>query len=107
MKHYLAFIAFAAVSACAVPIPLATTVPEVSPIPDPVPEVNPQSAKERFVAAVEANGCLMTSQNVVTIMDQAVVGQGDLETIIVSLQSEGRAVPDGDAIRVISDTCAA
>lgn len=107
MKHHLALIAFAAVSGCAMPVPVATTTPEVAPISDPVPEVNPQSAKERFVAAVEANGCLMTSENVVTIMDQAVVGQGDLETIIVSLQSEGRAVPDGDAIRVITDSCAA
>lgn len=106
MLRHLTLVSFVALSACVVPIPLPGPVID-TPIPDPVPAPNPMSAKERFVAAVEANGCAMTSQNVVTIMDLATVGQGDLETIIVSLQAEGRAVADGDAIRVITPTCTA
>ncbi|WP_341366721.1 hypothetical protein [Yoonia sp. BS5-3] len=107
MKHYLALACVAALSACAVPIPVSAPVAEPAPIEEPAPVVNPQSAKERFVAAVEANGCLMTAGNVTTIMSQATVGVGDLETIIVALQSEGRATADGANIRVITETCPA
>ena len=106
MLRYLTFASFVVLSACAMPMP--GPGPMTDPVmPDPVPTPNPMSAKERFVTAVEANGCAMTSQNVGAIMDQATVGQGDLENIILSLQAEGRAVPDGDAIRVVSPACAA
>lgn len=107
MVRYIAAASLMGLTACVAPVSVTGpgTVPTIE--PDPVPAPNPQSAKERFVAAVEANGCVMTAQNVRTIMDQATVGTGDLENIIVSLQSEGRATPDGANIRVITDNCVA
>lgn len=109
MIRYVALVSLAGLAACAAPIPVAGPVVAVPvpPEPEPAPAPNPLSAKERFVAAVEANGCVMTAQNVRAIMSQATVGTGDLENIIVSLTNEGRAVPDGANIRVISDTCVA
>ncbi len=106
MIRYVAFASFAGLAACVAPVPVGGPAP-VQVTPDPVPTPNPRSAKERFVAAVEANGCVMTAGNLRTIMDQATVGTGDLENIIVALQAEGRAAADGPNIRVITDTCVA
>ena len=105
MVRYFAAASLLGLAACADPVVVRAPVPTIE--PDPVPAPNPRSAKERFVAAVEANGCVMTAQNVRTIMDEATVGTGDLENIIVSLQAEGRAAPDGANIRVITDNCVA
>ncbi|MEL6841353.1 MAG: hypothetical protein AAFP85_18870 [Pseudomonadota bacterium] len=107
MVRYIACASLIGLTACAVPVPVGGPVVAV-PVPaEPEPAPNPQSAKERFVAAVEANGCVMTAGNVRTIMEQATVGTGDLENIIVALQAEGRAAADGANIRVITDTCVA
>ncbi|MDX8352334.1 hypothetical protein [Cognatiyoonia sp. IB215182] len=107
MVRYVAAISLMGLAACVAPVPISSPTPLPTIEPDPEPAPNPRSAKERFVAAVEANGCVMTAQNVRTIMDQATVGTGDLENIIVTLQAEGRAAPDGANIRVITDTCVA
>lgn len=113
MIRTASILALTALSACAVPIPVAAPAPQ--PIPVPVPEpapvaapviANPNSAKERFVTAVENNGCVMSAQNVNVIMAEATVGPGDLQNIVPALQSEGRAIPDGDMIRVKTPICA-
>ena len=104
-------------SACTVPdfrAPL--TAPQqvpvlVSPTPTPTPlptPVNPASAKERFVQAVEANGCTFSSANSGTILADATLSQGDLGGIITELRTEGRGsiAPDGQGFRLNTGLCA-
>jgi len=62
----------------------------------------PISAKERFVAATEANGCVFNADNVATIMSAAELSAGDLENILTELVDEGRATPSGDAAFAIT-----
>ena len=105
MVRYGAAVSLLALTACAAPLPPRTTAPVA--VPDPAPTVNPRSAKERFVAAVEAKGCVMPAQNLRAIKDQATVETGDIRSIVPALQAEGRATVDGPNIRVITDTCVA
>ncbi len=107
MTRFIAFAAFVGLSACVVPVPAPAPVPGADSVVQLDPAPNPMSAKERFVAAVEANGCVMTASNVPAILDQATVGTSELESIVVALTLEGRVAPDGANIRVITDTCPA
>ena len=62
----------------------------------------PISAKERFVAAAEANGCSLNADNVATVMTEAQLSAGDLENIMLALVAEGRATPAGDSAFTIT-----
>jgi len=69
---------------------------------------DPISAKERFVAAAEANGCSLNADNVATVMSEAQLSAGDLENIMLALVAEGRATPAGDAaFTITTPACAA
>ena len=107
MVRFIALASFVGLSACVAPIPVPAPAPGTDPAAAPVPAPNPMSAKERFVSAVEANGCTMTASNLPTILDQATVGPNELESIIIALTMEGRAAPAGANIRVITDRCPA
>ena len=68
----------------------------------------PLPAKERFVAAVEAQGCVLTNANVGAVLLRAGLVQAEVEPIVAQLNVEGRAQVDGPgAIRVISPACPA
>ncbi len=110
MIRVLTPVAFVVVTACAVPPggmvdPLPD--PDLPPITDPTPVEPPQqTAKARFVQAVENNGCVMTPGNVNTILDQAVIGQDELRSIVPALQADGVVETSGDSsIRVLTSQC--
>ena len=93
-----------ALSACAMPIVIP--MPGPAPAPDPEPMAAPQSAKERFVTSVTANGCMLTSANTDLIMADAVLSREDLARVMTELRSEGRGEIDGQAFRLTSGACA-
>ncbi len=110
MIRHLPLVAFAAMSACAVPIGVRVPAPAPLPVPapEPAPVIIPSSAKERFVSAVEANGCTFNSANSDTILAAATLSEGDLGGILTELRSEGRGsiAPDGKGFRLNTGVCA-
>ena len=100
MIRYLSLLPVLVLSACAVPI----VVPLPAPAPEPIEA--PQSAKERFVTSVAANGCALTSANTDIIMAEAVLSREDLARVMTELRAEGRGEIDGQAFRVTSGVCA-
>lgn len=102
MIRYLTLASCLALSACAVPI----IVPLPAPTPDPEPIQAPQSAKERFVTSVAANGCALTSANTDLVMADAVLSREDLARVMTELRAEGRGEIEGQAFRVTSGACA-
>jgi hypothetical protein len=106
MIRKLTALSFVALSACAMPI--AVPAPSVAPAPAPAPMVNPQSAKERFVAAAEANGCVVNQQTAGAILAVATLSQEDLARVMTELKAEGRGeiAPDGQSFIVTTGGCA-
>lgn len=102
MIRYLTLASCLALSACAVPI----IVPLPAPTPDPEPIQAPQSAKERFVTSVAANGCALTSANTDLVMADAVLSREDLARVMTELRAEGRGEIEEQAFRVTSGACA-
>jgi hypothetical protein len=96
----LALAAMAALSACAPGAP--RPAPPVTPQPAPIP-VTP---KDRLVAAIEAQNCVLTSSNVEAILLDASLTQADLVTLTPQLAAEGRAeVAAEGTIRVLTNNC--
>ena len=82
----------------------AASVPDVTPAPVFIPSTI--APKERLVAAIAANGCLLTASNVSTILTQAQLMQPELRPLTNELAAEGRAEVSGEGtIRVLTDTC--
>lgn len=111
MRNTLIPLACLALSGCAVAIPdfrpmgTASPAPVVAPVA-PVAPAAPMSAKERFVSAAEANGCVLNSGNISTVMTEAELTSGDLQTILPSLVDEGRASPaGGSAFAITTPAC--
>ena len=74
--------------------------------PQPV-GVAAASPEDRLVAAIEAEGCTLTSGNVGGVLLRANLVQADLPGLTTSLASQGRiAATDGSTIRVLSPACA-
>ena len=72
--------------------------------PTPMPAT--LTPKERLVAAIAANGCVLTADNVSTILSQSQVPQADVRALTNELAAEGRAEVSGEGtIRVLTDTC--
>ncbi len=110
MRFALIPVSFLALSACALEIPDFRGGGLTAPAEEPVAAApaSPVSAKERFVAAAEANGCVLNADNVATVMNEAQLSTGDLQNILLSLSSEGRAVPaENDSFRLTTPACAA
>jgi hypothetical protein len=64
------------------------------------------SDKERFVAAIETNGCVINVATIGPIMAQASINQDQLATLTVALQNDGVLAPDGtDTVRLSSNNC--
>lgn len=63
--------------------------------------------KDRLVAAIEDQGCVLTSANVVAVLTQAGLTQDELLRLAPELASEGRAEVSGSgSIRVLTSRCA-
>jgi len=103
MPRRLSFASLFALSACAMPIVMP--LPVMTPAPAPMMEM-PQSAKERFVTSVAANGCALTGANTDKIMADAVLSREDLARVMTELRAEGRGEIDGQSFRVTSGVCA-
>jgi hypothetical protein len=97
----LALVAFAALAACGAP---QSAGPGTS---QPAPQVLPTAQpKDRLVAAIEAQSCVLTSQNVEAILLDANLTQADLVQLTPELAAEGRAeVAAEGTIRVLTDNC--
>ena len=108
MIRHLPLVAVVALSACTVPIRVPAPAPAPIPEPEPAPVINPLSAKERFVSAVEANGCTFNSGNSDAILAAATLSEGDLGGILTELRAEGRGsiAPDGQGFRLNTGVCA-
>ena len=76
--------------------------------PAPAPAPTPLTAKERLVAAIESNGCVLNAGNVGAVLEEATIGQQELLQLAPQLEAEGRASVAGDgAIRVNTAACTA
>jgi hypothetical protein len=87
-----------ALAACAQPVPRA---------PQPVGvAVSASSPQDRLVAALEAEGCELTSANVGAVLLRANLRQADLPALTSQLQAQGRIeATEGSSIRLLSDNC--
>ncbi len=104
MIRRFALLSILGLSACAMPIAMPLPAPVPAPVIAPTPP--PQSAKERFVSSVAANGCTLNSTNTDLIMAEAVLSREDLARVMSELRTEGRGQIDGQSFRVTSGACA-
>lgn len=76
-------------------------------VSQPAPQVLPPAAPmDRLVAAIEAQDCVLTRQNVETILLDANLTQAQLSELTPQLAAEGRAeVAAEGTIRVLTDNC--
>lgn len=121
MIRIASIIALCGLSACAgisdfrpvvtgVRAPAPVTTPVVAPAPAPAPAPVPQptilTAKERLLAAIEAQGCVLNAGNVSNVLAAAVITREDLLQLTPQLQSEGRVeVAGSGGIRSTSANC--
>jgi hypothetical protein len=81
-------------------------VRHATPVPAPASVPVVMAPKERLVAAIAANGCVLTRDNVSAILSQSQVPQADVRALTNELAAEGRAeVSAAGTIRVLTDTC--
>lgn len=75
--------------------------------PPPAPGLASSSSPEdRLVAALEAEGCVLTSANVGAVLVRANLTQAELPALTSALAQQGRIeATDGSSIRVLSDNC--
>lgn len=89
-----------ALSAC-VQLPIMPTTNQSA------PQIQPIAApKDRLVAAIEENGCVLTAGNVDAILLRSNLTTSDLRTLTPELAAEGRAeVAASGTIRVLTERC--
>lgn len=64
------------------------------------------SDKQRLVAAIESNGCVINISTIAAIMSQASINQDQLAALTVELENDGALAPDGtDTVRLSSNNC--
>lgn len=111
MNRILTLAGFSALAACSGGLELPdlrpggdTSAPEVMEAPTVA-----LTAKERLVAAVEAEGCVLDATTINAVLANAQLSTSDLASAAGELEAEGRAVGDQAAgtIRVISPNCPA
>ena len=69
----------------------------------PTPQL---SDKQRLVAAIESNGCVINVSTIAAIMAQASINQNQLAALTVELENDGALAPDGtDTVRLSSNNC--
>jgi hypothetical protein len=78
----------------------------LSPAPTPVGVAATQPPLNRFVAAVEAEGCVFDQSNVGAVLLRANLTQAELPPIIADLEAQGRIeTPSPTQLRILSDNC--
>jgi len=66
------------------------------------------TAKERLIAAAEAQGCVISTDNAASVTTAASVSKEELEAALLALVSEGLAAPNADnALELKTANCAA
>ena len=77
-----------------------------NPPPRPVGAAASATPTDRLVAAMEAEGCVMTNANVGAVLLRANLTQAELTPLVARLQSQGRIEASSDAsLRILSDNC--
>lgn len=85
---------------------LSACAPTMGAPPLPVGQPATASPADRLVAAIETEGCLLTSANVGAVLLRANLTQAELVDLTPQLASAGRAEVSGEGtIRVLSDNC--
>lgn len=75
--------------------------------PQPVGLSASAAPADRLIAAIEAEGCTLTSGNVGSVLLRANLTQADLPGLTDALSTQGRlAATDGSSLRVLSPNCA-
>ena len=105
MRATAPLLCFAALAACASPARFDGSdeafAATVTPPPPPV------AAELRLVSAIESEGCVMTADNVASVLVRANLTQAELTQITPALAQAGRLEVAGDgAIRVLTERCA-
>jgi len=72
---------------------------------EPMSATTPLTAKDRLLAATEANGCVMSPETIPAISQEAIVGPAEIEAIILRLVEDGSLIPEGNAFRANSPAC--
>ena len=66
------------------------------------------TAKERLVAAVETQGCVIDPTTINSVLASAQLSTNDLQSVVPELEAEGRIVGVGQtALRIVSANCPA
>lgn len=74
--------------------------------PQPVGVAASAVPEDRLVAAIESEGCVLTSANVGAVLLRASLTQAELPGLTAGLAAQGRIeATDGSSIRVLSDNC--
>ena len=113
MRRFTIPMTLIALAACDMPVPdmrpSAPVAAAPAAIEAPAPVATPMSAKERFVSAAVANGCVVNESNSATILAGATLSVEDLARIMSELKAEGRGeiAADGRSFRITSDGCTA
>ncbi|MEJ6397928.1 hypothetical protein [Yoonia sp. 208BN28-4] len=98
MTRFVSALALIAVAACG-EVSLVSDTPSA-------PATVQLSAKERFIRAVEGQGCVLSADNVGAILSRASITPDDMRRIVPELEAAGQAevASDGE-IRVLSANC--
>jgi hypothetical protein len=106
MIRKLTLLCFVGVSACSVAPPVFFPMPQA--MPAPISQAVPQSAKQRFINAAAANGCIVNEANSALIIASATLSVEDLGRVMTELRAEGggQIAADGRSFRVTSGACA-
>ena len=77
-----------------------------APAPQPVGAASTASPEDRLVAAIETEGCVLTSANVGAVLLRANLTQSELPPLTSALAAQGRIeASDATSIRVLSNDC--
>ena len=95
MKRFTPLFALFALAACQSPAMLGT--------PAPAPQADPKS---RLIAAVEAEGCVITAENANRIQAAAAIDEAELTAISAELNAEGLIELAGpQSVRFLTENC--
>ncbi len=109
MKRSLIAVGCLTLAACADMTPPSGPVGAApAPVAPPVVEATPMSAKDRFVSAAQANGCVVNEATSPAILAGATLSVDDLARILTELQAEGKGAvsADGQSFQVTTGACA-
>lgn len=60
---------------------------------------------ETLIAAIEAAGCLVHEGNQASVLAASGLTEDEAGAIVMMMMTDGRAVPDGDNLRLVTGDC--